>query len=176
MSRCYNRFILSVLISACLAALAVGPRTVLAQQQSAEQRKSGADQASDEAVDSDDDAFFGDSHRQRIYEESRLSRTRAVAYNLVLPGLGNIYAEQYLYAGLAMSLMAFATLFAGYGLYTDQSQYVWTGAGTAGAAYLGSIVTSLLGVHAYNEELQGNLNVGLAPASEDATVGLQLRF
>lgn len=165
----------------CVASLVVGPRTVLAQQAGEEPAAVEIDTELEddetEADEADDQEFFGDSHRRRLYEESRLSSTRAVLYNLALPGVGNVYAEQYLYAGVAFSLMAFAGLFVGYGLYTDQSRFVHMGLGTAGFAYGGSIVTSLLGVREYNEELRGNLNVRLSHhALTPPSVGVGFRF
>jgi hypothetical protein len=128
-----------------------------AQQQSAE----GAEEAAPEAqqADEDDEEFFGEAHRRRMYEQSSLSATTAVLYNLALPGLGNLYAEQYFYGGIAFTLMVFTLVFEGYGLVTNQSEFLWIGAGTALIAYSGSIATSVVGVREYNRKLREGLKL-----------------
>lgn len=108
--------------------------------------------------------FLGLEHRQQLYEQSRLTLSGAVGRNLLLPGLGNIYAEQYFYAGLAFSFLVFAASFVSYGLVTEQPEFLWTGAGTAGIAYIGSIGTSIIGVQKYNRERREGLKVEYAPA------------
>jgi hypothetical protein len=130
----------------------------------------------------DGEEFFGDSHRRRIYEQSQLSTTRATLYNLALPGLGNVYAEQYFYGGIAFSLMVFTLVFVGYGFSTEQPQFLWFGATTAAVAYTGSIATSIYGVHDYNEELRQGLKLDGAFAAgpwqlpRTRTLDLTIRF
>lgn len=103
--------------------------------------------------------FLSLEHRQQLYEQSRLTVSGAVGRNLLLPGLGNIYTEQYFYAGLAFSFLVFAASFVSYGLVTEQSEFLWFGAGTAGIAYIGSIGTSIVGVEKYNRERREGLKV-----------------
>jgi hypothetical protein len=109
-------------------------------------------------TDSGDD-YFGQTHRERMYRQSRLSSTRALLYTLALPGLGNVYAEQYFLAGLAFSLMAFTAMFVLYGVSTQQPQFVHMGLITAGVAYTGGAVSSYLGVKKYNRRLRDSFNL-----------------
>jgi hypothetical protein len=109
-------------------------------------------------TDSGDD-YFGRSHRERMYRQSKLSSTRALLYTLALPGLGNVYAEQYFLAGLAFSLMAFTAMFVLYGVSTQQPQFVHMGLITAGVAYSGGAVSSYLGVKKYNRRLRDSFNL-----------------
>lgn len=112
------------------------------------------------------DAYFMSAeHRQEIYEQSRKRPTRAVLYNLALPGVGNFYAEQYLLGGIAVVLTAFAGTFVVYGLSTKQSDVTVLGAVLGGVAYGGSIATSLIGVSSFNEKLRQGLKVDRADAS-----------
>lgn len=168
-----------------LAALALGllalttPTTSMAQQTPEAQTK-----AAQSEVDpaGQPDAFFGDSHRQQLYDQSKLSVSTAVLYNLALPGLGNAYADQYFYAGIAFSLMVFTGVFVGYGLYTQQDQFVWMGAGTAAVTYSASIFTSIQGVRDYNRKLRqglkldGAFSAGPFDAPAARSFGVTVRF
>lgn len=140
-----------------LVTLLVSPRTLMAQAAPAEQAPAASEQT--DAEPAADEEFFGEAHRRRIYEQSQLSTTRAVLYNLALPGLGNVYAEQYFYAGIAFTLMVFTLVFEGYGLVTEQPQFLWMGGATALVAYSGSIATSIFGVRDYNRELREGLKL-----------------
>ncbi|QDG51209.1 hypothetical protein FIV42_10795 [Persicimonas caeni] len=151
-----------------VAMLVLPPQITMAQQAPAaqvdttqQQSAEGAEEAAPEAqqADEDDEEFFGEAHRRRMYEQSSLSTTTAVLYNLALPGLGNLYAEQYFYGGIAFTLMVFTLVFEGYGLVTNQSEFLWIGAGTALIAYSGSIATSVVGVREYNRKLREGLKL-----------------
>jgi hypothetical protein len=149
------RLVVQLALTLVVGMLALSPRVLVAQTAPAPQTPvAQADQPAD-----DGEEFFGQSHRQQIYEQSKLSTTSAVLYNLAVPGLGNVYAEQYFYGGIAFSLMVFTLVFVGYGLVTDQSQFLWFGATTAGVAYTGSIATSIYGVRDYNEKLRQGLKL-----------------
>lgn len=123
-----------------------------------------------------DDYFMSAEHRKKIYEESRKSPTRAVLWTLAFPGLGNIYAEQYLLAGLAISFMAFAAVFVGYGLSTHQPKIVTLGGITAGIAYVGGGTTSLIGVAQYNRKLREGLKIEQTNLHETWGPTLAFRF
>lgn len=105
-----------------------------------------------------DEEYFGLAHRERMYEEAKLSTSNALLYTLALPGIGNIYAEQYLLAGLAFSFMAFTIMFVTYGLTTQQPQFVHMGFVTGGTAYVGGAITSVIGVKRYNARLRESFN------------------
>gem|GEM_PF-2112279 len=139
----------ALILAGMLLSPTVGPKPAHAQQAPAETAPAAQP----------DDAFLGLEHRREIYEASRLTVGGAVGRNLLLPGLGNIYTEQYFYAGLAFSFLVFAASFVSYGLVTEQSEFLWIGAGTAGIAYIGSIGTSIVGVEKYNRERREGLKV-----------------
>ncbi len=140
-----------------LATLVLSPRVLMAQDAPAAQPET-AEESPDSGQEQERE-FFGEAHRREIYEQSALSTTTATLYNLALPGLGNIYAEQYFYAGIAFTLMVFTLVFEGYGLVTNQSEFLWIGGGTALIAYTGSIATSIYGVHDYNRKLREGLKL-----------------
>jgi len=116
--------------------------------------------------------FFSDEHRQAIYEKSRKSHQSATLWTLAFPGLGNIYAEDYLKGGIFGMMMVFsATIFA-YGLLTDQSDILLAGGIGAAGAYLGGGLTANLAVYDYNQELRRGLKVEALKQSP----GLALQF
>ncbi len=119
--------------------------------------------------------FFSSNHRQQIYEQSRLQHSTAALRSLLLPGLGNIYAEQYLFAGIAFTAVAFSAVFISFGLVSDRSDVAWAGAGLLGATYAASIGTSLYGVSQYNEQLRQGLKITAAPPPP-TPYGLTLSF
>lgn len=149
----YISWLLAVVI------LVLPPRALTAQSAPDKSTEPTRQTQSEPEGDDKDEAFFGEAHRRRMYEESSLSTTTATLYNLALPGLGNLYAEQYFYAGIAFTLMVFTLVFEGYGLFTSQSEFVWIGAGTALIAYTGSIATSIYGVNEYNRKLREGLKL-----------------
>lgn len=119
--------------------------------------------------------FMNLEHRKEIFEDSKLSVTRAVGYSLLLPGLGNFYTEEYFAGALAMSAMVFALVFAGYGYTTDQPSY-YLGAGIlAGSSYIGSTAFAYYSAKEYNENLGRALKITITPrkASMFLSVGLQ---
>ncbi|TXD37396.1 hypothetical protein FRC96_08245 [Lujinxingia vulgaris] len=127
--------------------------------------------------ESTESTFFDADHRRRIYEQGRLSHTRAALYSLLLPGLGNFYVEQYMLGTVAMSLTVFAAIFLAYGISLSRSDLVGLGAGVAGLAYGGGLITSYQGVRRYNLQLQQSLQLDRAAAhipSAPRTWGLSL--
>lgn len=133
--------------------------------------------AVEEPAEEPTSTFFDANHRQRIYEQGRLSHTRAALYSLLLPGLGNFYVEQYMLGTVAMSLTVFAAIFIAYGLGLSRGDLVGLGAGVAGVAYGGGLITSYQGVRRYNLQLQQSLQLDRAAAhtpSAPRTWGLSL--
>lgn len=115
--------------------------------------------ASDGSPASDDSSFFGPKHRQQLYRKGRLHYSRAALLTLALPGLGNFYAEQYLLGGLSVTLMGFAAVLVSYGFATQQTEFSWIGAGTAGAAYTTGLITTYFGIRRYNHKLRRRLRL-----------------
>lgn len=120
-----------------------------------------------EPDESSEDYFMSDAHRQRIYEQKRKKAGKAVLLSLALPGLGNIYAEQYLVGGLAFIFLAFTGVFLAYGLATQQPRVLGTGIILGVGTYTVSLGTSLLGVKRYNRLLRQGLKV------EEMSVGVR---
>lgn len=109
---------------------------------------------------------FSVEHRKELYEKGKKSTGRALLLTLLLPPLADIYAEQYLWAGVTTILLVFAATFASYGLVTDQPTFLTWAAVTGGISYATGGVTSVLGVQAYNRELRRALKVSQVPALE----------
>jgi hypothetical protein len=180
-ARLLGQFLVQWTLALVVSALVLSPHTLVAQTAPAPQTQAPAS-SQDSAQEDADDEFFGAEHRRQIYEQSKLSTTTAVLYNLAVPGLGNIYAEQYFYGGIAFSLMVFTLVFVGYGFATDQSEFLWIGGGTAAIAYTGSIATSISGVRDYNEKLRQGLKLegafsgGPWGLPQARTVDLSFRF
>ena len=152
---------------------------------STSQGEPDAESAGTDDSSTSDEEFFGQSHRERMYRESKLSTTRALLYTLAFPGVGNIYAEQYFLAGLAFSLMAFTTMFVLYGITTSQPEFVHMGLVTGGVAYLGGGLSSYLGVKRYNRRLREGFNFDDASSLQMRTpfdlprvrtIGVTIRF
>lgn len=175
--------LLSVVLALCCALTApvVVAQTPPPQQSEEQTAQESAPQATPLAEPTATPSPYGDyfmsaKHRQKIYEQNRLRPSKAILYSALLPGLGNIYAEQYLLAGLAITLTVFAATFLGYGLSSGQSNIIVLGAVTAGLAYGGGMATSLLGVSNHNRKLRQGLKVGDAEVREVWTPALVLRF
>lgn len=168
------RLVVSVLFGLALC-LAAGPvwadessLVATADDPSAEQQEQSQGQQDD----------FGAEHRQRIYEQSRLDQRRAVLYSLALPGLGNYYAEQYALGTVALMSMVFTTMFLVFGLTNDHPDLVRIGAVTGGVTYVGSALTSYMGVRSHNDQLRRNLHIGserFAPRGDNFRVPSQPR-
>lgn len=156
---------MSTLLAAMVAlGVLLSPQVGLAQR--------AADQSvSDASVPASDGKLFDQAHRKRIYDAKKLSYASATAWSLAFPGLGNIYSEQHFLAGLAFISMVFAGFFVGYGLWSGQSDLLWTGVAIGGVTYGWSLGSSLLGVRSKNEELRRSLHL-----EERASMGRGLVF
>lgn len=163
-----------------LCVTVAAPAPLFAQGGQDAQATESTSQPTQNGDESNQGQLFNEAHRKQIYRRSRLSTTTAVLYNLALPGLGNVYAEQYFTAGLAFSLMVFAAVFVSYGLVTRQTEMLWIGAGTAAIAYPTSIVTSIFGVREYNTKLRQGLKLDPSQVSTPFELprapGVQLRW
>lgn len=102
---------------------------------------------------------FGLAHRQRIYEASRLEKSRALLYTAALPGWGNFYAEQYAVGTISMMALLFSGMFLGYGIVNDHPDLVGLGIATGGLTYATSGVFAYLGVQNYNANLRRSLHI-----------------
>ncbi len=121
-----------------------------------------------------DQQFFSAEHRQKLYEKSKKSEGVALLWTLALPPLGNIYAEEYFWAGISGILLVFAGTFVGYALTTDQDTFLVWGAVTGGVSYVTAGVTSVLGVRDHNHQLRRALKVSENASFE--TRGVSLSF
>lgn len=127
--------------------------------QSEASRPAHSNQTSADTGAEPDEHFFSDAHRRELYEQGRLRFSKAALLNLALPGLGNFYARQFFLGGTALTLMAFAAVFVGFGAVYSDPTYVWLGVGVLGVTYPGSIATSYFGVRKYNRELRESLRI-----------------
>lgn len=146
-----------------------------------DQRPSQSTPDDDELRTDHGDLFFSRSHRERMYLEARKSPSRALLYSLAAPGLGNIYAEQYFFAGITISLMAFTATFIAYGASTRQPAFIHYGLATGATAYTGGAISSYIGAVRFNQRLRANFNLTSAspphfPPSTPTTLGWTFRF
>ncbi|MFU8805547.1 MAG: hypothetical protein ACNA8W_17170 [Bradymonadaceae bacterium] len=118
--------------------------------------------------------FFGPTHRMRMYDESRISHSRAALLTLAFPGLGNLYTEQYFAAGLAFSMMTFAAIFITYGLRSNRADVSWLGVGLAGATYGFGLGSSYQGVREYNRLLRRGLKIDDDELSRSSGPGINI--
>ena len=116
-----------------------------------------------------------EAHRTELYDEGKRSRLEAVGWSLLLPGAGNIYAEQYFVAGAILTAVGFSLTFLGFGLATDQDKFLIYAAIGGGASYATGIATSVLAVDAYNDNLAQALKVE-ASLEQAPTFGWSWRF
>lgn len=118
--------------------------------------------------------FMNEEHRRQIYDQKKLSPLAAIGYSFLLPGLGNMYAEQYFLGALLMSAMVFAGIFASYAFSSDQPEF-YIGAGIlAGGAYLIAPITASLAVDDFNENLRRGLKIAAQSNGKDM-VGLSFK-
>ncbi len=102
---------------------------------------------------------FSLEHRRDLYRQSRLSPWAAAGWTMLLPGLGNLYAEQYLLAGLGFVSVTFSGSFLAYGYAVDNLALRALGFSFAGIAYGGGLGTSIAGVHRYNRQRRQSLGL-----------------
>lgn len=107
---------------------------------------------------------FSRSQRQRFYDQSQRSHTRALGYSLLLPGLGNIYADQQFTGALLMSSLALTLVALTYGLANNDPQLITIGGIATGGIYATGAITSYYGVSAYNQQLRIRYNLAQQPA------------
>jgi hypothetical protein len=94
-----------------------------------------------------------------LYRQSRLSPWAAAGWTLLVPGLGNLYAEQYLLAGLGFVSFTFSGSFLTYGYVADNLPFRLLGFSFAALAYGGGVATSLVGVRRYNRYRRQSLGL-----------------
>ncbi len=121
---------------------------------------------------------FSPQHRQQIYEDSKLSTTRAVLYSAALPGIGNFYANQPAFGVISLMALSFSAAFIGFALANDNDDAGRIGVVIAATAWAGSTTTAAIGVRSHNRQLRRNLHLEAndhrAPTS--ASLDLTLRF
>jgi hypothetical protein len=102
---------------------------------------------------------FDLADREGIYDEGKLSYGASIGYNLILPGLGNLYVDQFFTAGAVLGALMFSGILIGYGATNDQDRYTRAGLGVAAVAYSSSITMGLWGVSQYNRDLRSSLKI-----------------
>ena len=145
-----------------LLSLASLPTPAIAQQPSAPPVEGAR---SDEATS---DKLFNLERRRDYYERARLSPTRAVLYNVLLPGLGNWYTDEIFKGALFLTLSAMGAFFVGVGWSQEDTFNVTLGASAMAVGYGGSLITSYLDAHDYNDALRERYR--LPPEGEESSL------
>jgi hypothetical protein len=96
---------------------------------------------------------FSRPQRQRFYEQGKRSYGEALGYSLLLPGLGNVYADQPFTGALLMSSFALSLVTLTFALLNDDPQLTVIGAVLTGGIYTTGVITSAYGVSDYNHRL-----------------------
>jgi hypothetical protein len=111
---------------------------------------------------------FGRPQRQRFYDQTKRSHARALGYSLLLPGLGNVYAEQPFTGAVLMSSFALSVLTLTFALLNDDPQLTIIGGVLTGGIYTTSIITSAYGVSDYNHRLYQRYDLARAQPARPA--------
>ncbi|MEM1347315.1 MAG: hypothetical protein AAGI01_02080 [Myxococcota bacterium] len=133
-------------------------------------------QQPEEATPSPFSGAFDDATRRTFYEDQKLEVAPLVLSNLLIPGLGNVRTEQYLLGAALMGVSVIGVMtMAGGVLLREETD---TGLVLIGASALvlslgTSVVTTNIGVRAYNKRLRERYKVDLA---QGAPVGLTVTW
>lgn len=164
-----------LLIIALLAALVLCATPVVAQDSPVV--TGSTSELEDAATEqSAEDYFMSEEHRLAIYDARRKRPVNALLLSLALPGLGNVYARQYLVGGIALTFMVFSGVFITYGFSTSQPDIATTGFILAGGTYVGATTIALVGVSDYNRDLRRALKIEGLVLDEVFTPALAIRF
>ena len=157
---------LSLLLLIAALVQATLPVPAVAQERAREDRSNGAEEEPKIEVSregyvgaAEAPSDFRESHRRALYEQSELSTTGAVWRSLLLPGLGNIYADDWFGGVITMSIFGFGLTSILFAAHTDQPDFYWIGGTLAGGAYIAGTTLSILQVEQYNRLERERLNL-----------------
>lgn len=116
--------------------------------------------------------------RQELYDIAKLDHRVALKRSAILPGWGNLYADNVPVGMLFMSGAGMSVFLLGGGLLRDDTIFTVVGAVGLAGCYAGSLVTSYRGVSKYNDNLRARYKVDLnvSPTQGGAAAALTLRF
>lgn len=114
--------------------------------------------------------------RKSFYEDAKLDVSTAVVRTLILPGLGNFYAEQYFTGVLVMSAFTLGVLSLIYGVANDLTDANLIGGLFIFGSYGAGIGMSYYGVEAYNEDLRRRYNLQTSGMETPRTLNVTMRF
>ena len=114
--------------------------------------------------------------RKAFYEDAKLDVSTAVVRTLILPGLGNFYAEQYFTGVLMMSAFTVGVLSLIYGVANDLTDANLIGGLFILGSYSVGIGLSYYGVEAYNDDLMRRYNLKTSGLDQPRTLNVTMRF
>jgi hypothetical protein len=124
------------------------------------------------------DAAFTLEQRRGFYEKTRRDHAPYVLANVGLPGLGNMLNDQPLLGAGFAGVFAVSAVLLGFGLSNDDPEIAIIGGAIIATTYAGSMVTTSLGVDAYNAQLRKRYKLDDDQAARGPLPGLtvSLRF
>lgn len=116
--------------------------------------------------------------RQELYTIAKLDPKIALKRSALLPGWGNLYADNVPAGMLFMSGAGMSLFLIGGGLLRDDTVFTVVGAVGLAGCYAGSLITSYRDVSTYNENLRARYKVdlGVSPTRGGASAALMVRF
>ena len=108
--------------------------------------------------------------REALYQRAKLDQGVALRRSLLLPGLGNIYADQVFKGMLLMSAAGMSLGVAVGGAVRRDEVFLYSGTGAFVALYGIAAITSRRDVSAYNDNLRRRYRVELIPMRRGAAV------
>lgn len=116
------------------------------------------------------------TRRKELYDQAKLSHLTAIKRSLLLPGLGNIYADRVFKGMLIMSVAGMSLgVFAG-GIVRKDRNFLIAGGGALVGVYTFASVSSYYDVTSYNATLRNRYKVQLVPTLVPEHKGLALRL
>jgi hypothetical protein len=120
--------------------------------------------------------YITQARRKELYDQAKLSHSAAIKRSLLLPGLGNIYADRVFKGMLIMSVAGMSLgVFAG-GFVRKDRNFLIAGGGALVGVYTFAAISSYQDVNAYNATLRDRYKVQLVPTLAPEHKGLALRL
>ncbi len=121
-------------------------------------------------------APFSQEERERFYAMQARSEAVAIGYTLLLPGTGNLYAQDQFVGMLLMGTWAMGLTLLVFGLLNDERSIQLVGGGVMLADYGVGMFTSARAVSQRNRALRVRYGLERADLSAPRTLTLTLRF
>lgn len=115
-----------------------------------------------------------DPQLEELYEQAKLDTTPTIASNLLVPGLGNMYARQNFAAVGFFGLFGMGLTATLFGAINNNAGILWPGVGILAISYTASSITTYYGVQAYNARLRQRY--GLPPVASERLPGVTVSW